>query len=168
MGVVGSCGIEQGEEILVDATSGQVFVAPNEEELRQYQSAAYPTTTLMQALPSPEELPVRLMANLGSSFEIPTAIKAGAQGVGLFRTELLFLGHKKPPTREEQVFEYTKLLAGFQGSRVIVRVLDIDIDKPLSFLQGAGTGRYRNRGLQVLIANRAVLETQLEALAMAS
>ena len=168
MGVVGSCSIEQGEEILVDATSGQVFVAPNEEELRQYQSAAYPTTTLMQALPSPEELPVRLMANLGSSFEIPTAIKAGAQGVGLFRTELLFLGHKKPPTREEQVFEYTKLLAGFQGSRVIVRVLDIDIDKPLSFLQPAGTGRYRNRGLQVLIANRAVLETQLEALAMAS
>ena len=168
MGVLGSTAIEPGEEILVDATSGQVFVGPDEEELRQYQSAAFPTTTLMEALPSPEELPVRLMANLGSSFEIPTAIKAGAQGVGLFRTELLFLGHKRPPTREEQVFEYTKLLAGFQGSRVIVRVLDIDIDKPLSFLSGAGTGRYRNRGLQVLLANRSVLETQLQALATAS
>jgi len=168
MGVVGSCSIENGEELLVDATSGQVFVAPNADELRQYQSAAYPTTTLMDALPSPDELPVRLMANLGSSFEIPTAIKAGAQGVGLFRTELLFLGHKRPPTREEQVFEYTKLLAGFQGSRVMVRVLDIDIDKPLNFLRGAGTGRYRNRGLQVLLANQSVLETQLQALAMAS
>ncbi|MEY4301418.1 MAG: phosphoenolpyruvate--protein phosphotransferase, partial [Actinomycetota bacterium] len=96
MGVLGSTAIEPGEEILVDATSGQVFVGPDEEELRQYQSAAFPTTTLMEALPSPEELPVRLMANLGSSFEIPTAIKAGAQGVGLFRTELLFLGHKRP------------------------------------------------------------------------
>jgi phosphotransferase system enzyme I (PtsI) len=168
MGVVGSCDIDPGTEILVDATSGQVFVQPDEDELRTYQSAAFPTTTLMDALPSPDELPVRLMANLGSSYEIPTAIKAGAQGVGLFRTELLFLGHKRPPTRDEQVFEYTKLLAGFQGSRVIVRVLDIDIDKPLSFLTGAGTGRYRNRGLQVLLANRAVLETQLKALAMAS
>ena len=168
MGVVGASAIEPNEEILVDATSGQVFVAPDSEELRAYQSAAFPTTTLMEALPSPDELPVRLMANLGSSFEIPTAIKAGAQGVGLFRTELLFLGHKRPPTKEEQVFEYTKLLAGFQGSRVIVRVLDIDIDKPLSFLTGAGTGRYRNRGLQVLLANRAVLETQLQALATAS
>lgn len=168
VGVVGCLEIIGGEEILVDATSGQVFVAPNEEEMRQYSSAAYPTTTMMQALPSPDEIPVRLMANLGSSFEIPTAIKAGAQGVGLFRTELLFLGHKKPPTLEEQVFEYTKLLAGFQGSRVIVRVLDIDIDKPLSFLYAAGTGRYRNRGLQVLLANRDVLETQLKALALAA
>jgi len=168
VGVVGCLDVVSGDEILVDATSGQVFVAPNDEELRQYSSAAYPTTTMIQALPSPDEIPVRLMANLGSSFEIPTAIKAGAQGVGLFRTELLFLGHKRPPTLEEQVFEYTKLLAGFQGSRVIVRVLDIDIDKPLSFLRPAGIGRYRNRGLQVLLANRTVLETQLKALALAA
>jgi phosphotransferase system enzyme I (PtsI) len=168
VGVVGCQQIPEGEEVLVDATSGQVFVAPNDEELRQYASAAYPTTTMLEQLPSPDELPVRLMANVGSSFEIPTAVKAGAQGVGLFRTELLFLGHKRPPTLEEQVFEYTKLLAGFQGSRVIARVLDIDIDKPLSFLQPAGSGRYRNRGLQVLLANRNVLDTQLRALALAA
>ncbi|MFM7029610.1 MAG: putative PEP-binding protein [Micrococcales bacterium] len=168
MGVLGCSEIEAGESILVDATSGLVYVSPNEEELRKYATATHPTTTMMEILPSPDELPVRLMANLGSSYEIPTAIKAGAQGVGLFRTELLFLGHKRPPTLQEQVFEYTKLLAGFQGSRVIVRVLDIDIDKPLSFLRPAGTGRYRNRGLQVLLANPAVLKTQLEALAMAA
>ena len=167
VGVVGCQQIANDEEVLLDATSGQVFVAPNDDELRQYASATYPTTTMLEQLPSPDELPVRLMANLGSSFEISTAVKAGAQGVGLFRTELLFLGHKRPPTIEEQVFEYTKVLAGFQGSRVIARVLDIDIDKPLTFLTPAGVGRYRNRGLQVLLANRSVLDTQLRALALA-
>jgi phosphotransferase system enzyme I (PtsI) len=122
----------------------------------------------MKALPDFNELPVKIMANLGSSFEIPTAQRAGAQGVGLFRTELLFLGHVKAPSKEEQIFEYTKLLAGFQGSRVIVRVLDIDIDKPLEFLFKNARGKYGNRGLSVLLANRTVLETQLAALAAAA
>ena len=168
MGVVGSCEIENGQDLIVDATSGQVFVEPDADELKQYSDAAYPSTTVMNALPDFDDLPVQIMANLGSSFEIPTAQRAGAQGVGLFRTELLFLGHKKAPSKEEQIFEYTKLLAGFQGSRVIVRVLDIDIDKPLEFLRRSAHGKYGNRGLSVLLANESVLETQLSALAAAA
>lgn len=168
MGVVGSCEIENGQDLIVDATSGQVFVEPDVDELKQYSEAAYPSTTVMNALPDFDELPVQIMANLGSSFEIPTAQRAGAQGVGLFRTELLFLGHRQAPSKEEQIFEYTKLLAGFQGSRVIVRVLDIDIDKPLEFLRRSAAGKYGNRGLSVLLANRSVLSTQLEALAAAA
>ena len=168
MGVVGANDILDGQEILVDATSGQVFIEPNHEEIQQYAEAAYPSTTLMSTLPDPADLPVAIMANLGSSFEIPTAIRAGAQGVGLFRTELLFLGHKRPPSKEEQIFEYTKLLAGFQGSRVIVRVLDIDVDKQLEFLYKTPGGPYPNRGLRVLLQNRSVLKTQLEALAAAA
>jgi phosphotransferase system enzyme I (PtsI) len=168
MGVVGASEIVDGQELLVDATSGQVFVEPNHEEIQQYAEAAYPSTTVMSALPDPADLPVAIMANLGSSFEIPTAIRAGAQGVGLFRTELLFLGHKRPPSKDEQIFEYTKLLAGFQGSRVIVRVLDIDVDKPLEFLYKTPGGPYPNRGLRVLLQNRSVLKTQLEALAAAA
>lgn len=168
MGVVGSEAIETGQELIVDATSGQVFVEPNDEELSQYSEAAYPSTTVMEALPDFGELPVQIMANLGSSYEIPTAQRAGAQGVGLFRTELLFLGHKRAPSKDEQIFEYTKLLAGFQGSRVIVRVLDVDIDKPLEFLRRSGSGRYGNRGIQVLLSNYTVLATQLAALAAAA
>ncbi len=122
----------------------------------------------MLTIPDPEDIPVKILANLGSSFEVPTAVRAGAQGVGLYRTELLYLGEENPPTKDAQIFEYTKLLAGFQGKRVVVRVLDIDVDKPLPFLKPAGHGRYANRGLQVLLANPSVLQTQLEALAAAA
>ena len=168
VGVLGSCELETGQELLVDATSGQVFVEPSAEDRAQYADFAEPPTTVMTVMPSHSELPVTLLANLGSSFEGPAAIKAGAAGVGLFRTELLYLGRTKPPTLDEQTFEYSKLLANFQGKRVVVRVLDIDVDKPLPFLRPAGRGRYANRGLQVLLENPAVLQTQLKALAKAS
>lgn len=168
MGAVGIQSILNGEQILLDATSGQVFIEPTPEEIRHYSEAAYPSTAIMLTIPDPDDIPVAILANLGSSFEVPTAIRAGAQGVGLYRTELLYLGEDNPPSKDAQIFEYTKLLAGFQGKRVVVRVLDIDVDKPLPFLKPAGHGRYANRGLQVLLANPEVLRTQLEALAAAA
>lgn len=168
VGVVGSCELTTGQELLLDATSGQVFVEPSQEDRDQYADFTQPPTTVMAVMPSHSELPVTLLANLGSSFEGPAALKAGAAGVGLFRTELLYLGRPKPPTLEEQTFEYSKLLANFAGKRVVVRVLDIDVDKPLPFLRPAGRGKYANRGLQVLLENPAVLQTQLLALAKAS
>lgn len=168
VGVVGSTELESGQELLLDATSGQVLVAPSQEDLAQYADFAEPPTTVLKVMPSHSELPVTLLANLGSSFEGPAAIKAGAAGVGLFRTELLYLGRTQPPTLDEQTFEYSKLLANFQGKRVVVRVLDIDVDKPLPFLRPAGRGKYANRGLRVLLENPAVLQTQLKALAKAA
>ena len=168
MGVIGAGVIRTGDPILLDATSGQVFVEPAADELEYYRRASIPRhTTVEDWRELDAELPVKLFANLGSSFEGSAALKAGAQGVGLFRTELLYLGRLKPPTFDSQVFEYIKLVARFGGKRVIARVLDLDFDKPLPFLKEAGSGRYANRGLQVLLANREVLETQLAALAQA-
>jgi phosphotransferase system enzyme I (PtsI) len=168
MGAIGAGVIRSGDMLLVDATSGQVFVNPSNEELDHYRRAAIPRATTAEDWQELNaELPVKLLANLGSSFEGAAALKAGAQGVGLFRTELLYLGRLKPPTFDSQAFEYIKLLARFQGKRVMARVLDLDLDKPLPFLREVGTGRYANRGLQVLLGNREVLETQLAALASA-
>ena len=168
MGAIGAGVIRTGDMLLVDATSGQVFLEPSEDEVEHYRRASIPRhTTVEDWRELNAELPVKLFANLGSSFEGAAALKAGAQGVGLFRTELLYLGRMQPPTFDSQVFEYIKLLARFAGKRVITRVLDLDFDKPLPFLREAGHGRYANRGLQVLLANREVLETQLAALAQA-
>jgi phosphotransferase system enzyme I (PtsI) len=113
------------------------------------------------------DLPVQLYANLGSSSEAQTAREFGAQGVGLFRTELLFLGEKTAPSLEQQVLEYSRVLAEFPDQVVIVRVLDLDTDKPLPFLKLSQKGKYANRGFQALLANPVVLETQLNALAIA-
>ena len=158
--------LTDGVEVLVDASSGQVFVSPSRAERDAYAKAEVFEDEQLPPI-QPGELPVTVLANLGSSAEAEAANRVGAQGVGLFRTELLFLGRHEPPTLQEQVLEYTRLLTQFAGKRVVVRVLDTDTDKPLPFLFSAGSGKYLNRGFQVLLANRSILETQLEALATA-
>ena len=167
VGLIGSGLIRTGADLLVDASSGQVFLDPTEERIEHYSHAALLDTQAIRLTEDDREAPVTLLANLGSSFEAAGALAAGAKGVGLFRTELLYLGLDHPPTKDEQVEEYSNLLRAFSGKRVIVRVLDLDFDKPLPFLKEAGSGKYANRGLQVLLANQGVLETQLEALAEA-
>jgi phosphotransferase system enzyme I (PtsI) len=167
VGLVGSGLIRTGSELLVDASSGQVFLDPTQERIEHYSTAASLDTQVIKLREDDREAPITLLANLGSSFEAAGALAAGAKGVGLFRTELLYLGHTEPPGLDEQVAEYSKLLAAFSGKRVLARVLDLDFDKPLPFLREAGQGKYANRGLQVLLANQEVLSTQLAALAKA-
>ena len=167
VGLVGSGLIRTGSQLLVDASSGQVFLDPTAERIEHYTNASSLDTQVIRLLEDDREAPITLLANLGSSFEAQGALAAGAQGVGLFRTELLYLGHAEPPSLDEQFAEYSKLLAAFSGKRVLARVLDLDFDKPLPFLREAGQGKYANRGLQVLLANPEVLSTQLAALAKA-
>ena len=166
--VLGSDLITNGNQIILDSSSGQVFVEPDEVELDQYRQAMEVNLqTKSLRIVKQHDLPVQLYANLGSSSEAQTAREFGAQGVGLFRTELLFLGEKTAPSLEQQVLEYSRVLAEFPDQVVIVRVLDLDTDKPLPFLKLAEKGKYANRGFQALLANPVVLETQLHALAIA-
>lgn len=160
--------IANGNQLILDSSSGQVFVEPDEIELGQY-SQAMEVNLQTRAIRSvaQHDLSVQLYANLGSSSEAASAREFGAQGVGLFRTELLFLGAKTAPSLEEQVLEYSRVLAEFSNRVVIVRVLDLDTDKPLPFLKLSEKGKYANRGFQALLANPIVLETQLKALAIA-
>ena len=167
VGLIGAGLIRTGSDLLVDASAGQVFLDPSDERIEHYAGAASVDTEVIRLLEDEREAPVTLLANLGSSFEAAAALAAGAKGVGLFRTELLYLGLEEPPTKEEQVEEYSNLLRAFAGKRVLVRVLDLDFDKPLPFLRETGEGKYANRGLQVLLANIEVLKSQLEALAEA-
>ena len=166
--VLGAELIANGNQLILDSSSGQVFVEPDEPELIQYsQAMEVNLKTKSIRIVQQHDLPVQLYANLGSSSEAQTARGFGAQGVGLFRTELLFLGEKTAPSLEQQVLEYSRVLAEFPNQVVIVRVLDLDTDKPLPFLKLAEKGKYANRGFQALLANPKVLETQLLALAKA-
>ncbi|NBR65128.1 MAG: phosphoenolpyruvate--protein phosphotransferase [Actinobacteria bacterium] len=166
--VLGAELIASGDFLILDSSCGQVFVGPDEIELSQYgQAMEVNLLTKSIRTVAAHELPVKLYANLGSSSEALSARDFGAQGVGLFRTELLFLGAKEAPSFQQQVLEYSRLLAEFPDQVVIVRVLDLDTDKPLPFLKLVEKGKYANRGFQALLANPEVLETQLLALAKA-
>jgi phosphotransferase system enzyme I (PtsI) len=114
---------------------------------------------------------VPLLANIGAPRDVAAALAAGAEGVGLYRTEFLFLDRSVPPTREEQEAAYRPVLEAFPSGSVVVRVLDAGADKPLAFLAPAGTEpnpALGVRGLRTLIRHPDVLATQLAALARAA
>jgi phosphotransferase system enzyme I (PtsI) len=112
---------------------------------------------------------VPLLANLGSVDGAEAALAKGAEGVGLFRTEFLFLDADKAPTVAEQREKYTQLLTTFAGKKVVVRALDAGADKPLSFLndEPEENPALGLRGLRALRANETILRDQLTALAEA-
>jgi phosphotransferase system enzyme I (PtsI) len=114
--------------------------------------------------------PVALLANLGSAAEAAGAVAAGAEGVGLFRTEFLFLDAPAAPTAAAQEEAYRAVLTAFAGHKVVIRVLDAGADKPLAFVD---LGTEPNpalgvRGLRALRAHPELLDLQLSAIAAAA
>jgi phosphoenolpyruvate-protein phosphotransferase (PTS system enzyme I) len=113
--------------------------------------------------------PVPLLANLGSADGAEEALALGAEGVGLFRTEFLFLDANTAPSVTDQQAQYTRMLSAFAGKKVVVRVLDAGADKPLSFLNDAPEENpaLGLRGIRALRHSEVILREQLTALAAA-
>lgn len=108
---------------------------------------------------------------MGGPQDLPAALAHGAEGVGLYRTEFLFLDRATPPGEEEQIAAYREVLEAFPGGRVVVRVLDAGADKPLAFLPPSGAEpnpALGERGVRMLRRNPQVLAGQLRALVRAA
>jgi phosphoenolpyruvate-protein phosphotransferase len=131
-----------GAELAVDGGSGEVFIAPDvaavadldrragvarRAEERARAEAALPVVTR-------DGLEVTLLANIGTPEEAARAVELGARGVGLFRTEFLFLERPAAPTEEEQVRAYRAVVEAFAPHSVTIRLLDVGGDKPIPYL----------------------------------
>ncbi|GAA1448393.1 phosphoenolpyruvate--protein phosphotransferase [Leifsonia poae] len=171
VGVAGADALADGSEVIVDAGAGTVTVAPDEAQRADAQRRIDERASALAGGLEPGALadgtPIPLLANLGSPDGSQKALEAGAEGVGLFRTEFLFLEQRMAPTVEQQREQYTRLLADFPGKKVVVRVLDAGADKPLEFLNDAHEDNpaLGLRGLRSLRANEDILREQLTALA---
>ena len=174
--VVGVAAAEEltgGEDVIVDAAAGTVTVAPTQEQIDDAEQRIDQRAAVQAAPLSPGALTdgteVPLLANLGSPKGAAEAVELGAEGVGLFRTEFLFLSSDEAPTVEEQTESYTELLQAFPGKKVVVRALDAGADKPLSFLTNTEEENpaLGLRGLRALLTDEQVLDDQLTALANA-
>ncbi|MES2171508.1 MAG: phosphoenolpyruvate--protein phosphotransferase [Actinomycetota bacterium] len=173
VGVTGALDLTDGTVVIVDAAAGTVQVSPSGATVAaakkriadRLAAAAAPITD--GALKDGTKVP--LLANLGSPKEAAAAVKLGAEGVGLFRTEFLFLDSTTAPTVDDQRAQYTELLSHFPGKKVVVRALDAGADKPLSFLNDAHEDNpaLGLRGLRALRASEPILRDQLTALAQA-
>lgn len=167
--------IAEGTVIAVDGSTGDLFVEPTAEKRAELEAAAAERKAALAASSGPgatsDGHKVPLLANVGGPADVPAAVEAGAEGVGLFRTEFLFLDDsKKAPSEEKQIESYRKVLEAFPEGRVVVRVLDAGADKPLDFLTPADEPNpaLGVRGLRTLLDHPEVLRTQLTALAKAA
>jgi phosphotransferase system enzyme I (PtsI) len=173
VGVQDADALADGQTVIVDAAAGVVTPDPSADELDRAQRRADSRRAAASAPLTPGALadgtPVPLLANLGKAEGVEQAVALGAEGVGLFRTEFLFLSAAAAPTVAEQRVAYTRLLAGFRGKKVVVRVLDAGADKPLAFLNDAHEENpaLGLRGLRALRASEDILREQLTALAEA-
>ncbi|HEX6678442.1 MAG TPA: putative PEP-binding protein, partial [Actinomycetes bacterium] len=113
---------------------------------------------------------VDLLANLGGPQDAAAAAAAGAEGVGLLRTEFLYLDRPTPPSVDEQRGAYAAVFAAFPGGKVVVRTLDAGADKPLHFLglTGEPNPALGERGLRALRHAPEVLADQLDAIGQAA
>lgn len=171
VGAPGARALVDGQQVIVDAAAGIVRTDPDEQAIAaadariQERARAAEDPVVAGALADGTAVP--LLANLGSADQAEEAVARGAEGVGLFRTEFLFLSAEVAPTVEAQQAEYTRLLAAFAGRKVVVRVLDAGADKPLPFLNEVAEENpaLGVRGLRILRVREQILRDQLTALA---
>lgn len=165
--------LKDGEQVIVNAAKSEVVTEPTDEEIKQAEAAkehaAKAKELRGQAGGTKDGHLVPLLANLGKPADAKTALEYGAEGVGLFRSEFLFIGNSEPPSVEEQTKAYTELLSQFPGKKVVIRMLDAGADKPLPFLtpEDEPNPALGLRGLRTLREHKEVLEGQLKALAAA-
>jgi phosphoenolpyruvate-protein phosphotransferase (PTS system enzyme I) len=176
VGCAGATALPDGVRVLVDGGSGEVVPDPAEAEAAEaLRRDAARRAALAGAPAGPGATAdghrVLLLANVRGPAEVPDALAAGAEGVGLFRTEFLFLDRARPPDVTEQELAYRQVLDAFPaGAKVVIRTLDAGADKPLAFLspRDEPNPALGQRGLRAVRHAAEVLAGQLEAVGRAA
>ena len=172
--------IAEGELLIVDGTQGLLIVNPDPRVLAEYRTRQAELKTekkRLQRLKSTpaatvDGTPIELYANIELPQDMPEVLDAGAEGVGLFRTEFMFLNRKDLPGEEEQFEAYREVTKAMQGRPVVLRTLDLGADKALNG-SGEGTHTMPNpamglRAIRLCLAEPQMFLTQLRAILRAS
>lgn len=135
--------VSDGQQAIVDGESGEVILSPDEDTLKRY-TALWKEQQEQKAMLSvyrdrktqdADGRNYELYSNIGSVAEAQIALENGAEGIGLFRTEFLFMDRTAMPTEQEQYEEYKAVSDIMQGKEVIIRTLDVGGDKEISYLK---------------------------------
>ncbi len=170
--------IKNGDLVIVDGLSGEVHINPSEETVKQYEQKAADyeaqkaewAKLVNEATVSRDGHHVELAANIGTPNDLVGVVNNGGEGVGLYRTEFLYMGRDTLPTEEEQYTAYKAVLEGMNGKPVVVRTLDIGGDKELPYLH---LPKEMNpflgfRAIRLCLEEQEIFRTQLRALLRAS
>ena len=167
-----------GATAIVDGFAGVIYIEPDEETMAKMQekkAKADKQRVLLQEMKGKETITksgrkVHLYSNIGSIQDIDTVLENDSEGIGLFRSEFLYLGRDTFPTEEEQFEAYKTVLSKMEGKKVIVRTLDIGADKQADYF---GIASEENpalglRAIRICLTQPEVFKTQLRALYRAS
>lgn len=165
--------VEEGTPLLVDGTAGSVVIDPPPEQVAEARRRAEEDARRLEEARSRAAAPavttdgvaIEVAANIGSVEDARAAVEAGADGVGLLRTEFLYLNRTTPPSEEEQEETYRQIAEALGGRPLVLRTLDVGGDKPLPFLprppeQNPFLGV---RGLRLGLAEPELLMSQVRA-----
>ena len=173
------CGeVITGQDIIVDAIEGIVIIDPTEDEVKTYtakREAYLAEKELLKQLKdkdavSKDGIKVGAWANIGSPKDVPGLLRNGAKGIGLYRTEFLFMNNDRFPSEDEQFEAYKAVAEALEGKPVTIRTMDIGGDKSLPYMQ---LPKEENpflgwRALRVCLDRPEILKTQFRALLRAS
>lgn len=170
--------IKDGETVILDGMKGLLIASPNKKELEQYRSIQQKYAALEMILMEDIHLPaetkdglrIKIEANMELIEEIPSLLQHGAEGIGLYRTEYLFLNRLDEPSEEEQYENYVEILERLNPRPVTIRTIDLGADKlPLSRnYEAQNNPALGLRAIRICLKEIPLFKTQLRALLRAS
>ena len=170
--------VKEGDTVAVDGGTGEIFISPDAETLKRLEEKEKETREkkeLLKNLRGKENVTldgkkINIYANIGSVEDIGSVLASDAGGIGLFRSEFLYLENCDYPTEEEQFEIYKKVLLAMPGKRVIIRTLDVGADKRVSYfnLDSEENPALGLRAIRLCLSRPEIFKTQLRALFAAS
>ena len=170
--------VKQGDMMILDAVDGNVIVNPDEAAVKEYEAKAKAYKEEKEALKvlvnaktiTTDGHQVELAGNIGGVKDVEGVLKNGGEGVGLFRTEFLYMDSDHFPTEDEQFEAYKAVLEGMGGKKVVVRTLDIGGDKKLKYFTFPEEMNpfLGYRAIRLCLDRTDIFRTQLRALIRAS
>lgn len=166
-----------GKQVIVDGYNGQVFVSPDETLVKQYgrlineEQEFHRELQLEQQSPNTTKdgIEVSLMVNTSHPMDFERAQQSGANGIGLYRTEIPFMNHQQFPSEQTQINIYQGIIQGFNGMPVTIRTLDIGGDKQLPYFKIEEENPFLGwRGVRVTLDHPEIFLVQLRAIFRAS
>ncbi len=168
----------QGELAIVDGFTGKVYIEPDEATIKQMQVKAEKNKEDQAALEAVKGLPsvtkdgkkMPVYANISSPGDLIHVLQNDAEGIGLFRSEFIYLERDTYPTEEEQFEAYKSVLVGMKGKKVVIRTMDVGADKQIAYfhLPEDSNPALGLRAIRICLTRPDVFKTQLRALLRAS
>ncbi|MCM1130806.1 MAG: PEP-utilizing enzyme [Roseburia sp.] len=148
--------VKEGETIILDTRKQQIITSPQEAEILYYQEVIQKLSE--ESFEAVEHRPYQFLANLSDNSELGKVKEYGFDGIGLYRTEMIFMNSDRPYTLEEQYEIYSEAVETMQNKSICFRTFDIGDDKQLSYIKAS------KKGVDNYILNPSIFETQIKAI----